>query len=184
VRPEALRDLELGARRRLLWAPSSSTQEVRIERAGGVEHILPHRHPFLFVDAITAIDLDAQAIAGERTIAADDPVFVGHFPGDPIYPGVLQLETMGQLGICLISFLERGTVAPPPSPQALQVRALRIHSAVFLAPIFPGTELTIRASLVSQNDYTAVCAGQLEKKGHSGGDSIAAFAVMEVYRVE
>lgn len=175
-----VREIEKSARKRALWTPGPSTREVRIERERGVEHLLPHRDPFLFVDRITAVDLEQQAIACERTIAEHDPVFVGHFPGEPMYPGVLQLETMGQASICLLAFLARGSVEVPAAPSPLHVRALRIHGALFLAPVLPGESLEILGTLLSRDDYTAVCAGQLRKKG----GEIAAFAVMEVYLVE
>ncbi len=95
---ERVAALARAGKKRPLWTPGPSTREVFLGRAA-VERLLPHRDPFLFVERITAIDLDVPGIAGRRRIDPADPLFAGHFPGAPLYPGVLQLETMGQLGI-------------------------------------------------------------------------------------
>jgi 3-hydroxyacyl-[acyl-carrier-protein] dehydratase len=159
------------ARKHPLWSAGPATREVRHDRAA-IERLVRHRDPFLFVDAITAIDLEQRAARGQRRIAPDDPIFVGHFPGAPIYPGVLQLETMGQLGLCLLQL-----VAASAEPR--DVRALKIHHAQFLAEVRPGDALDIFATVVDSNDYTAVCAGQLMR-----GDSILSLAIVEVYLVD
>jgi 3-hydroxyacyl-[acyl-carrier-protein] dehydratase len=57
--------------------------------------ILPHRHPFLLVDRILECN-GKDWIVGLKNVAANEPCFTGHFPGDPIFPGVLQLEAMAQ----------------------------------------------------------------------------------------
>lgn len=176
--PEELSALLRAGKKRRLWAPGPSTYAVDYGRED-VERLLPHRDPFLFVDSITAIDVSVPAIAGVRHISPADPVFVGHFPGAPIYPGVLQLETMGQLGICLVHFVAQKTHVLAPTAKPTDVRALKIHTAVFLAEVLPGDELTVLATQLDANDQTAVCAGQILK-----GDTIAAYAVMEVYLVE
>ena len=62
----------------------------------GIPAGLPHREPFLFVDAVTELNPQVSA-SGCRTFPPDDPVFRGHFPGDPIVPGVLLVEALAQM---------------------------------------------------------------------------------------
>ncbi len=175
---EQLAALTRAGKKRPLWTPGPDTREVDLGQ-DAVKRLLPHRDPFLFVDRITAVDLDVPALAGKRRIDPADPVFAGHVPGSPIYPGVLQVETRGQLGICLSYFAAKKTYEVAPDAAPADVRALKIHTALFLAEVLPGDDLTILASLVESDGYGAICAGQLLK-----GGSIAAFAVMEVYLVE
>ena len=165
-------------KRRRIYEAADTTRTVDLGR-GAIERLLPHRDPFLFVDRISSVDLEQGALTAHRTIAADDPVFVGHFPTYPIYPGVLQLETMGQAGICLVHFLRQGTLEVAPDATPADVRAFKIHSALFIDEVGPGHELTIDARVLSDDSMTAVCLGQLRR-----GEVITALAVMEVYFVD
>ena len=172
-----LQTLAKSARRHALWVPNGNSRQVSIGREG-IEKLLPHRDPFLLLDAITEIGLEEKSLAGRRHVSAEDPVFRGHFPGDPIYPGVLQLEIIGQLGLCLMHFLLAGSTEISPDAVPTNVRALKVHGAQFLAPIAPGSDLTVLTRAISWDDYTAVCAGQVLI-----GDTICSFGVLEVFFV-
>jgi len=178
VDPRELESLAKSARRRPLWTPAESALRVSVGRQG-IERLLPHRDPFLLIDDVTEVGLAEQAIRGRRRVDPGDPVFRGHFPGNPIYPGVLQLEMTGQLGLCLLHFLASGstTISADTSPR--DTRAVKVHFAQFLAPVGPGDELTVVCRAISLNDYTGICAGQILR-----GDTICSFGVMEVYIVE
>ena len=164
-------------RRRPLWEPGATTRPVRHAR-GAVERILEHRDPFLFVDAITDVDLEERCLRGRRRVDPHDPVFRGHFPGHPVYPAVLLLETMGQAGLCLIHFCATKSeeIASDAVPRA--ARALKVHHALFQAEVRPGDELTVLAKILDSDAYTATCAGQIIRD-----ETICAVAVMEVYLV-
>ena len=95
--------------------------------------LLPHRYPFLLVDRIVSIDGDNSAI-GIKNVTANEPHFTGHFPENPIMPGVLIIEGMAQTAgaICTLS---RGGETP-----AL-VYFMTIDSAKFRKPVLPGDVL-------------------------------------------
>jgi 3-hydroxyacyl-[acyl-carrier-protein] dehydratase len=177
VDSQELRRLAKSASRRPLWAPVAG-DSVSI-RDGDIERLLPHRRPFLFVDAVTNISLTQQAICAERRIHPGDPVFEGHFPGRPVYPGVLQLEAAGQAGLCLLHFVKAGSISITPETRPADVRATKVHYAEFLAPVGPGDMLTILCRAVSIDDYTATYAGQILR-----GGTICSFGISEVYFVE
>jgi len=160
-------------RRKRLFTPGETSQAVDLGRAQ-IERMVPHRAPFLLVDGIDVVDLSQQAVLGHHRVDPADPVLAGHFPGDPVYPGVLLLESMAQLSICLQHFCNTGRVQVRDDDTPPRLRLLRVHHALFLAEARPGDQLTIIGKMVEDNGYTAILAGQVLKD-----DTICTISIME-----
>lgn len=96
---------------------------------------LPHRYPFLLIDRIIDID-GVERCTGVKNVSANEPQFQGHFPGMPIFPGVLILEAMAQTAGCVI-ILKSGR-------SAKSVFFMTIDEAKFRRPVIPGDRLELR----------------------------------------
>jgi 3-hydroxyacyl-[acyl-carrier-protein] dehydratase len=165
------------AARQALWLSGPATQSVNLGRSE-IEQLVPHRDPFLLLDAITLVDYEQQGVQGVRRIRPDDPVFAGHFPDNPVYPGVLQIEMMGQLGLCLFELQQRMNEGKDRVVGSKDFRLIRIHDAAFPAPVAPGDELTVRALALENNGLTFIMAGQISRN-----ETFCSAIIMEVYYV-
>jgi 3-hydroxyacyl-[acyl-carrier-protein] dehydratase len=106
-----------------------------------VESLIPHRPPFLFVDDI--VEWADDKIVCRRVVRGDEPQFAGHYPGNPIMPGVLLCEAVFQAAACFMA--KRAEVAGGNNGHLTPILA-RIGEARFRQRIVPGDELLIEAS--------------------------------------
>ncbi|MBN1898435.1 MAG: beta-hydroxyacyl-ACP dehydratase [Spirochaetes bacterium] len=126
-----------------------------------IKKIIPHREPFLLIDGIKAIDLEKEIIFGSRKILKDDPVFKGHFPDFAVYPGSLQLEMIGQMGLCLSYFIFKKTHIIQPDARPVNIRATKILGACFLEPVLPEREVGIVVQKLDYDGFTGKVFGQI-----------------------
>ncbi|MFW5994931.1 MAG: 3-hydroxyacyl-ACP dehydratase FabZ family protein [Spirochaetia bacterium] len=150
-------------RRRPLLGNDERAQLCEVRgRRDDIRRILPHRPPLLFVDSVDAVSADRETIVGTRVFRDDDPVFTGHFPGNPVYPGTFQVEAIGQLGLCLWYFRlnpERLEIATDSEP--VSAFATRIGGAMFSAPVRPGTTAQLVARRLEGDEMRGSMIGQL-----------------------
>jgi 3-hydroxyacyl-[acyl-carrier-protein] dehydratase len=125
-----------------------------------IRRIIPHRRPFLLVDRLTGLDLAEGIIAGTRYVDPDDPVFRGHFPGNPVYPGSLQIEMVGQLGLCMHYFLTNATTEIAANAEPVRAMATRVLGAYYVMPVLPGCTVTMVAGKLEADEFAASMIGQ------------------------
>ena len=104
-----------------------------------IQNILPHRSPFLLVDKI--LNLTEEEVTGVKNVTMNEPFFVGHFPGSPVMPGVLQVEAMAQVGGILVL----NTV---PDPENYLTYFLKIDGVKFKKMVVPGDTLVFHLKLI------------------------------------
>jgi beta-hydroxyacyl-[acyl carrier protein] dehydratase FabZ len=98
-----------------------------------IMEVLPHRYPFLLVDRILEIDIENLKIKALKNVTINEPFFIGHFPGNPVMPGVLIIEAMAQVGAYLMlkkAGIEDGIVL-----------FASIEEAKFRKPVVPGDQI-------------------------------------------
>ena len=106
-----------------------------------IRELLPHRYPFLMVDKI--IQMTDKFIVGVKNITSNEPFFTGHFPQEPVMPGVLQIEAMAQTGgLLVLSGLD--------DPEKYSTYFLKIDNVKFRHKVVPGDTIIFRVELSSE----------------------------------
>jgi len=104
---------------------------------------LPHRYPFLLLDRVTEL-VQGESIKGYKNITINEQMFTGHFPGQPILPGVLMLEAMAQLS-GVLAFESKGT----RPADGVNYLFGGVDKARFRRPVIPGDRLDMHSSIVA-----------------------------------
>ena len=118
-----------------------------------IMQILPHRYPFLLVDRIESLK-EGEEIVGIKNVSINEPFFVGHFPGNPIMPGVLIIEAMAQVG---------GILAFQSSPKEWAgslVYFMGIDKVRFRKPVVPGDQLRLKLTTIRQKQKVFKMRGE------------------------
>lgn len=106
-----------------------------------IQEIIPHRHPFLLIDVIEELEPGVRAV-GYKSITFNEPQFAGHFPGQPVMPGVLMIEALAQVGAVAMLSLEenKGKTAFFGS----------INNAKFKQMVLPGDRLKLECEIIKR----------------------------------
>jgi 3-hydroxyacyl-[acyl-carrier-protein] dehydratase len=107
----------------------------------GIMDVLPHRYPFLFVDRIIELE-EGKRIVGIKNVTINEPFFQGHFPGEPVMPGVLIIEALGQTA-GVLAYGATGKEA-----EGKGVYLMSINRVKFRRPVLPGDQLRLELDVV------------------------------------
>lgn len=113
------------------------TSDVKSADIGLIQRVIPHRYPFLLVDKVVEID-GYQSALGIKNVTMNEPHFQGHFPGNPIMPGVTIVEAMAQTAAVMVG------VALDYADRELQVYFMAIDACKFRRMVVPGDVLEMR----------------------------------------
>ncbi|MBI1806461.1 MAG: bifunctional UDP-3-O-[3-hydroxymyristoyl] N-acetylglucosamine deacetylase/3-hydroxyacyl-ACP dehydratase [Ignavibacteria bacterium] len=180
ARPGHASNVEFAKRVRKLYQQQALVKKYQFEKKEGVvfdinalQKILPHRYPFLLVDKIIDFKID-EKIVGVKNVTVNEWFFQGHFPSQPVMPGVLILEAMAQAGgILLLNGKENldGKLAMFTS----------INNAKFRKPVFPGDQLILEVSLLHRRAKIAQLGGKALVKGELVAEAELTAAIVDRY---
>ena len=135
-----------------------------------IQKILPHRYPFLLVDKITEFE-EGKRIKGIKNVTANEPQFTGHFPGNPIMPGVLITEALAQVGAVML-------LSMPENKGKLGVFT-GINNFKFRRQVVPGDTLVLEAELLTYRHGMRKAQVKATVEGQMAAGGEISFAVVD-----
>lgn len=134
------------------------TSEKKTLNITEIQALLPHRYPFLMIDRVTDYD-EGKTLTAYKNVSINEPLFMGHFPKMPIFPGVMILEAMAQ-ATGLLAFKSFGA----PSENELYYFA-SIDKAKFRKPVVPGDQLVLDVEFIKERRGIALFNGTAKVDG-------------------
>lgn len=145
-----------------------SNNDVNVINIEEIKKIIPHRYPFLLVDRVTEVN-GYESIKGFKNITCNEALFQGHFPQQSVFPGVLIIEAMAQLGAVLI-------MRRFPDDDRLAFFA-GIDKARFKRPVIPGDRLDLEVTVTRDRGSFVVMEGKAYVDGVFAASAILSSAV-------
>ena len=148
------------------YAPDVDLHATPVKNITEIMEMLPHRPPFLLVDKI--IELTDTKVIGIKNVTMNEPFFVGHFPGAPVMPGVLQIEAMAQTGGILV-------LSTVPDPENYLTYLLKIDNVRYKQQVVPGDTLIFELDLMAPI-RRGIC--QMQAKAYANGKLVSEAEIM------
>jgi len=133
--------------------------------------LLPHRYPFLLVDRITELE-PGKRIVGLKNVTINEQFFQGHFPGMPVMPGVLIIESMAQVGGVLV-------YREMPEKNNKLIYFTGIENARFRRPVVPGDQLRIEIEVLNRRSNFGKLRGRATVEGKLAAEAVVTFAIVD-----
>lgn len=136
-----------------------------------IMEVLPQRYPFLFIDRVASIDAAKRTVVCEKLFTINDYFFQGHFPGNPVVPGVIITEAMAQASIILFAVLKPEIAAAKPD------YFLGKSEVKFKKSVFPGDVLTLEVTAVKVLTNTGIVEATARVKDEVVAEGTIGFGV-------
>lgn len=148
------------------YVPDVDLHATPVKDVNQIMEMLPHRPPFLLVDKI--LELTESHVIGIKNVTMNEPFFVGHFPGAPVMPGVLQIEAMAQTGGILV-------LSTVPDPENYLTYLLKIDNVRYKQQVVPGDTLIFKLDLMAPI-RRGIC--QMQARAYANGRLVSEAEIM------